>query len=391
MTKSNEAEVIIIGAGLAGLSCAKVLADKGIKTIILERDENPGTKNFYSGILSKDLVESIFGKITFEFERFLTEFRSYFLDDEIFTLASKRENKAKDFIVLREKANAFMLERAKKAGVNILCRTVVRNLIIEDEKITGVKTDEKKLFGNIAVIAEGMPQILTKTSGLRRGELTPDQVFIFLEENIILPAEIIEERLNLEKGINQGLAAKFFGQFKSFGDLNILGYFYTNKNSITIGSGALLKDLIERAVNINECQEKIKSHPAIRQILKGGSTNHYSSYILPAYGKSRNLNLPKSYGKGYVLAGGAAMLINPYSFDISELAITSGKIAGETIIRAKSLNDYSEGALSFYEKISNEHSLVKELKNQEKSEIINEAQSKDKLNTLCAYVLQEEK
>ena len=38
-------EVIIIGAGLAGLSAAYSLASAGVETLVLERGDYPGSKN----------------------------------------------------------------------------------------------------------------------------------------------------------------------------------------------------------------------------------------------------------------------------------------------------------------------------------------------------------
>jgi electron transfer flavoprotein-quinone oxidoreductase len=47
----EEFDVAIVGAGPAGISAAHVLADKGIKTIVIERGEYPGAKNMSGGVL----------------------------------------------------------------------------------------------------------------------------------------------------------------------------------------------------------------------------------------------------------------------------------------------------------------------------------------------------
>ena len=61
---TQNTDVIIIGAGPAGLSAAKVLADSGIKTIVLEKGINSGSKNFFSSIIHKKTVEEVFGRIS---------------------------------------------------------------------------------------------------------------------------------------------------------------------------------------------------------------------------------------------------------------------------------------------------------------------------------------
>ena len=44
-------DVAIVGAGPAGLSAACRLAEKGVKTIVLERGEYSGAKNISGGVL----------------------------------------------------------------------------------------------------------------------------------------------------------------------------------------------------------------------------------------------------------------------------------------------------------------------------------------------------
>ncbi len=42
-------DVAIVGAGPAGISAACLLAEKGIKTIVFERGEYPGSKKYFRG------------------------------------------------------------------------------------------------------------------------------------------------------------------------------------------------------------------------------------------------------------------------------------------------------------------------------------------------------
>ena len=44
-------DVAIVGAGPAGISAACILADAGIKTVVIERGEYPGAKNMSGGVL----------------------------------------------------------------------------------------------------------------------------------------------------------------------------------------------------------------------------------------------------------------------------------------------------------------------------------------------------
>ena len=55
LLKQND--LTIIGAGFAGLSCARVAAAKGIDTLVLERKPCPGANIRTTGILVKEATE----------------------------------------------------------------------------------------------------------------------------------------------------------------------------------------------------------------------------------------------------------------------------------------------------------------------------------------------
>src|SRR2546425_289602 len=58
--------------------------------------------------------------------------------------------------------------------------------------------------------------------------------------------------------------------------------------------------------------------------------------------------IPKVYGPGYLVCGDAAMLSNPVHREGSNLAMESGRLAGETVIHCKELGDFSERRLAEY-------------------------------------------
>ena len=53
-------------------------------------------------------------------------------------------------------------------------------------------------------------------------------------------------------------------------------------------------------------------------------------------------------GPGYLVCGDAAMLSNPVHREGSNLAMESGRLAGETIVHCKEIGDFSERRLAEY-------------------------------------------
>lgn len=55
---SSNYDAVIIGGGFSGLSCAQILAKKGLHTLVLEKKPWPGTKTHTTGIVVRELAES---------------------------------------------------------------------------------------------------------------------------------------------------------------------------------------------------------------------------------------------------------------------------------------------------------------------------------------------
>ncbi len=135
--------------------------------------------------------------------------------------------------------------------------------------------------------------------------------------------------------------------------LSGMAFIYTNRDTISVGGGALLSEMSDTRLSReellrrspNELLNHFKNHPAIRPLVQGGETVEYLAKMIPEGG---HRGMPRVYGDGYLVCGDAAMLSNPVHREGSNLAMTSGRLAGETVIHAKERGDFSERALSEY-------------------------------------------
>ena len=71
--------------------------------------------------------------------------------------------------------------------------------------------------------------------------------------------------------------------------------------------------------------------------------------------------MPKLYGEGFLIAGDSSMMFNALHREGSNLAMTSGRLAAETILEAIDKNDFSSSGLQGYAKRLHDSYVLKDL------------------------------
>lgn len=356
--EENKTEVIVVGGGPAGISCAITLARAGKQVILIERGKFSGSKNVFGGAIYAQPTREIFPDFeeNAPLERKNIEHKYALLGEEDATVISykKRHENPVSYTVIRGKFDRWMADEAKKAGVILVEETVVRELIVQDGFVKGVRTELEDYYSDIVVLADGVNSLLAKQIGLR-GDLSPEDVALSVKEVIKLPQEVINERFHVND--DEGCIYEIFGG-PMLGMLG-LGFLYTNKNSVSIGLGVTLSELIEKGIRPYDLLDKLKSHPEIAPLIKDGELLEYSAHLIPEGGYKK---VPLLFGAGVMVCGDAAMFVNNMHWEGTNLAMISGKIAGETAVIALGKQDFSETALSHYQEELENSFIIKDLR-----------------------------
>lgn len=351
-------DIIVVGGGPAGISAAITAARLGAKVLLIERGKFCGSKNMFGGAIYTKPMKEIFPDFeeTAPLERKTSEHRYAILTENEGTIVSYKNQKSRSssYSVIRAKFDRWMAEEAKKAGVIILEETLVTSPLVENDYVIGVKTELEDIYAKVVIIADGVNSILAKQLGMREDIDTKD-VALSVKEVIKLDKAKINDRFNLDDG--EGCIMEIFGS-SMLGELG-LGFLYTNENTISIGLGVTLNELVENRQKAYELLDTMKKHPVIAPLIKGGELIEYSAHLIPEGGFKK---IPKLYANGVLIAGDAAMLVNNLHWEGTNLAMISGKFAAETAVEAIKKDNASENYLSKYQEAIENSFIMKDLK-----------------------------
>lgn len=358
-------DVIVVGAGLAGLAAAYTLAAAGVEVLVLEKGDYPGAKNVTGGRFYINPVRDLFPDLWAKapFERHVVHEEVSIMDKERVLTLSYSDNELNEapyqsYSILRAKFDKWFAKQAEKKGAMIITKTRTDDLMIEDGQIIGVRAGGDELGADVVIAADGVLSLIAEKAGLRK-PVEAHNYAVGFKEVIELERDVIEARFNLQA--DEGTARMFMGEVTHgiFGG----GFMYTNKESINLGIVIGIKDLMEGKAGVAApaLLDEFKKRPEVQGLIRDGHTAEYSAHVIPEGGLKA---LTKLYGNGILVAGDAA----GFSLNIGvtvrgmEYAMASGYYAAQTVLKARARNDFSASMLKGYPEFLNDSFVMKDFK-----------------------------
>lgn len=364
--KTETFDAIVVGAGPSGNAAAYVMAAAGLKVLQIDRGEYPGSKNVQGAILYADALERIIPDFREEapLERHVVEQRMWILEERSHTGAHYRsddfnEEKPNRYTILRAPFDRWFSSKVREAGALLITETTVTGLERNEAgRVIGVRTDREgpALHADVVILAEGVNGLVGQRAGLRP-ELKAAHVALAVKETHFLPEETVRERFNLS-GEEDGVVIEVVGSVSS--GMVGTGFLYTNKESISIGVGCLISDFQETQVPPYVLLDRFKKHPSVAPLLKGSEMKEYVAHLIPEGGYDA---IPKLTGDGWIIVGDAGQFVNAAHREGSNLAMTTGRLAAETVIALKAAGKPATDAnLALYRDKLKDSFVMKDLK-----------------------------
>ena len=393
-------DCIVVGAGVAGLAAAMVLARNNMKFLLIEKGEFAGAKNVSGGVLWGNdlarLVPEYWKEEEGGWERFINHRRLTFMDEQStfsidFKSAHFNQTPYTGVVVLRSKFDRWLADKVQEAidasdfamESFIAPNIKVDEVLMEHDKAVGIRTGEEKFYADSVIIAEGVNNLLTRQVGLQDDYVPADHVLTGIKEVIRYDQKVLEDRFQLN-GLS-GMSNEFVGYATD--GVEGGGFLYTNRDTISIGLVLGLKDLREKRKSPHDILNHFKAHPVIADTIRDGEVIEYSAHVVSSGDK--RLMPRELYKDGILICGEAANLLMNAGKAIQgmDYAMRSGILAAETIVKAKEKGDYTSRTMKEYRTALDNSYVIKDMNGfQDAVHMLHSPQMyKDVPNLICDF------
>ncbi len=325
-------DVVIVGAGPAGSTAAKVLSEKGVKTLLIDKDNFPRDKPCGGGLPYRVIKRFLYVESEGLIESFsyggcayyqVSKYELKYIGDEPLI-----------GMVLRKKFDHGLVKLAVNAGCELRQGSRVVDVKITNKTAKVLLENGESIDSEIIVGADGVNSVIAKKTGLRSRDF---------QKGVCILQEFKVDEKTVEQYFTEKRLCYLHSRFK---DLSGYGWVFPKKEHINIGIGEMMRSSGDSGKKINlltiyrEYIKALKQQKIIPNNLKLGRS---IGGALPVY------PLDKTYSNRVVLIGDAAGIISCTTGEGIYYAMSSGENAANILAELLPNEKTDEISLSKYE------------------------------------------
>jgi digeranylgeranylglycerophospholipid reductase len=329
--KIAQNDVIIIGAGPAGSTAARIMAEAGLKVLVIEK-ERLGRNKPCAGAITLRAFDELDIDYTDFVEREISGIRLYSPDNSVM---EHDYGRTVGITVYREQFDSHLLQLAINAGAEVMTNTSARDIIkTGDSCEISFETDNKVIkskSGKIIIAADGVFSKISKKSGLYR--YTKSQLGICVQYEMEMKEKDINEMIgdNVEIYFGSSIAPDGYG------------WIFPKKHGVTVGVGFSLS---ERKRKITDYLDLfVYEHPIASNKLKSARIYRKTGGLVPMKGV-----ISQTYDDNILVVGDAAGQVSPLIAEGIYYSMICAKVAAHVGMEAVLKNNFSANNLKKYEK-----------------------------------------
>jgi electron-transferring-flavoprotein dehydrogenase len=378
--EAMEMDVLIVGAGPAGLACAIELsrlakqeqaaggALSELNVAVLEKAESLGEHNLSGAVINPRAFRELFPDLPVE----QLPFRQPVSREAVYLLTERKAQRLPTPPTMHNSGYytasicevvRWLGERAEEAGVNIFAGFPVDALMVDGESVRGVRTtpsglsrdgspgsgytEPTEVTARVTMLAEGTRGLLSQAYAQWQKVGSPNPQLFALGVK-----EVWETKRPLDRVIHTlgwPLPTDAFGG--SF-------MYPLGANQIALGLVVGL-DYHNAALDVHQLLQRMKLHPLFRPYLEGGQLLEWGAKTIPEGGY---YSLPeRRYGAGVMILGDAAGFVDVPSLKGIHYAMQSGIFAARVAFQALKSGDNSAASLEAYDRMVADSYIARDL------------------------------
>lgn len=331
-----EYDIIIVGGGPSGTTCALTLRNAGLKVAIIDKSTFP--RNKVCGELMHRKAVDTLTSILPEFKETFKQFpKTTVLKKTIMHYKNQDvvyQWNSESYTCPRYYFDEFLINYVKQTSTTVFHFNITpEKYITTNDGIEIHLKNNKDLFKcKLLIGADGTNSLVAKQLASK----------VIDKKHYMGAVRAYYSNIsNLQEDTSEVFFNDYFG-------LNCLWVFPVKGNMANVGFGLLTSKISKEKISLKDTYyDYFKRSPELKERFKDATMESE----LEGFGVALGSTIGITSGKSFMLVGDAASLTNPISGTGMGNAIVSGKLAAEHAIKCFKANDFSEEKMKEYDQI----------------------------------------